>query len=531
MTTSADNYIWDSAISQEFPGMPFSEKQRLWIQDQSTGGNYNGVLQYDLTSWSNSGLYVDYSSAVLQIPYVVSIKGSNNDNYNDSINKDTLNLKNHFANLIDQIQVDVNNKTVCQTSSNVNLLANIKMLATFDQSTLSKLGASLGIALDTDTSASYSAAASVNGIGYINNTSSNLGLVERKSNMTAARTDMPTIGTTTAILASEGRNYYVTNGLAGDATTYHYIFLATIRLRDLSDFFDIPISRGLQVRMSITYNSFKATIASTITTNVLSISAYQQLSGTTCPIILSALTLGTIPIPTGTLDITGNVVSNSISVLEAVAKTAFNSTRIYIDAYKLNPDYQAVLLKEMPVTTHKYLDYYSYNISSVASGATFNQIVSNGIPAIRAVFIMPFSPIANLVTAFQNPFSSVPSTTLPGAPISQLNILVGGLNLFSQNQTYTFENYLSELQHIFAVNGGKNDSVNCGLISRRMFENNYRFYCASIRRNPIEDNIPKSLQVTGVNASATAVQYTVIVLFEKSVTLNTATGEILSTIP
>lgn len=551
MTDSADKYIWDEAIDRPINEKPFQEKQRLWIQDQATGGIYNGTLQYDLSPWANSGLYTDLSNAVLEIPYLVSIKGPTA-NVGGVFTKDSLALKSGFWNLIDQLQVDVNSKTLCQLSQNINVLSNVRTLTSFDVTTYQKMGPVLGLVIDTPTSYTYSAAGSVNGDGYCNNSASNLGFQERKTfvaNAAAAGftgtpeiTDLPTvIGTKTTadekaasaaqVYGSEGRSYF-NSVVSGTDTIFNYILICSIRLRDLSDFFLMPISKGLQIRLTINYNSFRGTYKATKgTLDSISTVSYTQLSGSTCPVLLAPLVNS--PTNDSNFEVAANIVSNSLS---KDVTPAISSTRIYIDAYKLNAEYQAVLLKSMPITTHKYMDYYSFPINNIQAGHTFNQIVSNGIPALRAVFVLPFSTPSTAVAAgttdWQNIFNSAPFTTAPSAPIENFNVLVGGVNQLMNNQTYSFENYLSEIIHMFSIHGGNSNAVNSGLVSKTMFDNCYRLYCVYIGRRPeYEDSIPKSLQITGTNSSKTTMSYTVLALFEKSVTLNTATGEIMATIP
>lgn len=555
MATS-DEVIWNEAIDRPVNLIPFSDKQRLWVQDQSTGGIYNGTIQYDLSTWANSGLYSDWSNANLVVPYVVSVKGVGTTDISSSFNKDSIVLKSGYYHLLDQIQVEVNNKTLVNQSQNVNVMANFKTLATLSESDYIKLAPVLGLGIDTPDSFTYTkdATGSINGDGYCNNSSSNLGFTQRASytsttefvNNNADINELPTVIGNTAnapaadkktnaiqVYGSEGRNFFVKSG-DGASAIFHYIFIAVIKLKDLCPMMNFPISRGLNVRLTINYNSFKGVYNAT--TDKLKTVSYQQASGTTCPVMMAPLKSNATV--NGDFEVVGNVISNSISIQNGsgVPTLPFNSTRIYIDSYKLNAEYQATLLKNMPVTTVNYLDYYSYPISPIQAGQTFNQIVSNGIPALRCCFILPFaSPVSDVakgVTEWANIFDSAPATSCPSAPVENLNILVGGVQVFSQNQTYSFENYLSEVQHLFALNGGNINAVNSGLISKKMFEGAYRMYCAWLgRKNPVEDMIPKSLQIQGTNGSKTTMSYTVIAFYEKSITLNTATGEILATVP
>jgi len=64
-----------------------------------------------------------------------------------------------------------------------------------------------------------------------------------------------------------------------------------------------------------------------------------------------------------------------------------------------------------------------------------------------------------------------------------------------------------------------------GLISEEMFSRGYRYYYGNCSRIlPAEAGVSRSIQIIGQNASAIATTLLVFVEFEKSMTIDIATG-------
>jgi hypothetical protein len=74
-----------------------------------------------------------------------------------------------------------------------------------------------------------------------------------------------------------------------------------------------------------------------------------------------------------------------------------------------------------------YNDYYQFSLKGVASGDTFNHLVSNGISNLKACLIVPFvSSLNNNVNVFDD---GLPQSF---AYINQFNVMVGGSNVASR---------------------------------------------------------------------------------------------------
>jgi hypothetical protein len=574
---SADHTVWEETINKTDSIQPFTSKEVLYIQDQNSGGSYAGQIQFDCSSLANNQRWLNYQEAYLEIPFQIDFKSSV-DITAAGVNAYTAGLKNGYYQIIDSMQVDLNNQNIVQLQNNLNMLVNYKVLTSFSQDDLDKLGPSIGVGPDTAESYTFSATTSVNGDGYCNNRNireaeiqeydirsyNNAGLYNRQKYTTAIspiaanQTDaLPTTsnGTTgESIYRAEGANYMTADTGVGAARVYSWVILATIRLKDICDWFDkVPLMKGANYRFTINYNSCKTEISASHTNvagppstdSVIMVTAsHIQLSGHSNPVIFASgadfsagySTIIAIPATGATVTSTFTVASGVVGTsLNSGVKSIYNSCRLYVPAYKLDPTYELNLIQTRPTTTIKYLDYYTYSINGTSKGASFNSILTNGIINPKAVIVIPYVNagsasavnVLNLPT-YQSLFDSAPGTTSPACSITNFQVQIAGENVFQSNQIYSYSQFLDEFQHLFAVNGSNTTSINSGLISQHMWRNAFRFYCADLsRRLRHEDKIPKSVMISGTNNTNVTVDYICFILFEKEVTIKTASGEVV----
>lgn len=549
---SADQTIWEETINQVEPIQPFTDKEVLYIQDQNNG-TYSGQIQFDTSSLANSNKWLNYQEAYFEIPFLVTFKSSTDVTTASYVNSFVAGLKSGYYHIIDSMQVDMNNQNVCQLQANLNMLTNYKVLTSFSQDDLNKLGAVLGIYPDSADSYTWSAGANANGDGYANNrnaietssfvtrSTTNSGFLTRQKNTTALssvtgrQTDyVPTTGIdgdASGVYTQEGTNYQTNDSGAAAARIYKWIIIATIRLKDLADWFDkVPLMRGANYRFTINYNSCLTTITSVAAGPTLVTTTHIQRSGHSNPVMIASSAANNASNAVvvngggGVFTIDSNVVGNALT-----------ACRLYVPAYKLDPVYQMNLIESKPVTSVKYLDYYTYTISGIGANSTFNTILTNGIVNPKALILIPFvnkgsgaAVNALNLDQYQMLFDSAPGTTAPFGSITNFQIQVSGENVFMTNEQYTFSQFMDEFQHIFALNGSETTGINSGLVSHNMWKNAYRFYVADLsRRSRVEDAIPKSILVSGTNNTKVSMDYICFVLFQKEIKVKTSTGEVV----
>ena len=241
------------------------------------------------------------------------------------------------------------------------------------------------------------------------------------------------------------------------------------------------------------------------------------------------------------------------------------SVYLYIPAYTFNPVFEQAYLSS-PVKQIKYTDIYQYQVLGVgATNGQFNNLLTNGIANIKSVLILPFYsatgnnatlqvqpqlPTAGAVAGalqnigavtiptstntgfvpgvpvFQSPFDTAGTgTTSPLCAITNFNIQVSGQNAIYNMEKYSFEQWNNQLYGQNAVNGGLTDGLTSGLIDRVAFDNNYCYYYVNVERMlPVEQSVPKSIQVLGSNMSTRAIDLYCFIEYGVDISIDALTG-------
>jgi len=225
------------------------------------------------------------------------------------------------------------------------------------------------------------------------------------------------------------------------------------------------------------------------------------------------------------------------------------SIYLYIPAYTFNPTFEQAYLSS-PVKQIKYTDIYQYQVLGIPSNGMLNNLLTNGIANVKSVLVLPFfsSTAANItplpvpgranailssntgftqgIPVYQSPFDTAGcGTTSPLAHLTNFNIQVSGQNAIYNLQRYNFEQFNNQLYGQNAVNGGLTDGITSSLIDRQAFDLSYCYYYVNIERMlPVEQSVPKSIQLVGQNLSANAMDYICFIEYGTEVSIDALTG-------
>jgi hypothetical protein len=228
-----------------------------------------------------------------------------------------------------------------------------------------------------------------------------------------------------------------------------------------------------------------------------------------------------------------------------------SSIYLYVPAYTFNPVFEQAYLST-PIKQIKYTDIYQYQIQNIlGNSGTINNLVTNGIANIKSVLIVPFfsATASNTnITAhiksgggvkmnsntflpqgmpvFQSPFDPAGcGCTSPLAHITNFNVQISGQNAIYNMQKYVHEEFNNQLYGQNAVNGGLTDGLTSGLIDRDAFDMEYCFYYVNVERMlPVEQSVPKSVQILGQNMSGRAMDYYVFIEYGVEISIDSLTG-------
>lgn len=229
--------------------------------------------------------------------------------------------------------------------------------------------------------------------------------------------------------------------------------------------------------------------------------------------------------------------------------TLSKSVYLYVPSYTFNSPFEQAYLSQS-VKTIKYTDVYQYQVLNVGPNQQFNSLITNGIANIKSVLVLPFysssgsapSVVAtypgatvNLSTAtgflsglpvWQSPFD--PAGGGPTSPLcflTNFNVQIAGQNAIYNTQRYAFEEYNNQLYGCNAVNGGLTDGLTSGLIGRQDFDMEYCYYYVNVERMlPVEETVPKSVNILGTNLSASPLDLIVWVEYGNEIKIDPLTG-------
>jgi len=346
---------------------------------------------------------------------------------------------------------------------------------------------------------------------------------------------------------------------------------AIIRLKDVADFFQkCPMLKGSTMRIYLNTNQCAFSVFCvggqyTAATGAQASYGAEYLSsapvilggGGTNPVMFPSVDLGQganllVPLNSNA----GNANTAAVQVALSIVKTQFasvngvaitqqsspiTSVRLYAPAYTMNPIAEQRYLSLTPTKKVVYNDIFQFSFPNQATNSPFNILVTNGIPNIRSVLVIPLLPrasngaaaaAAGVFVAGQtsstllSPFCSTPATPDPLA-ITNFQIQVSGRNLFINQLQYDYETFVEQLVCSNQLNGSLTTSLASGLISKRDFQYLYRYYYGNCSRSlPSEEGVSKAIQILGTIQTpiATAVDLMVFVEFEREITIDVRTG-------
>jgi len=565
-----DQTVYDLSSQTEADPNIFIKKDWISILDNQNGNYAGNQAIIDTSQLSNSNKFINYREAYLTIPLQLCLSTATGSAAFAPQTAATavdygVGLKNWYGSIIHSISVDLAGTTIIQQTPFQSLWNNFKLLTTLSYQDLLTLGPSIGFYPDNSASWSYSTIASVYGsIGVSNNVNNfrapvitgaansyeitNTGMYQRQRNWNfnvAGFTGVTQTGTvnqaafSSLISQTSLSQVYKSSIIKTAAGIWQANIVANVLLRHLHTFFSqIPLSKGIFMKITLNLNNTVVVFNSTTGRIMSQTQGSSQFPlGGVNPILVSSSDAGSGMAASAAAVATDYNVSLSVGgvCLDQASKTAGSiagpllNLTLTVPSYTFNPIYEQAYLSN-PVRKIDYEDIYQYQVLSVAGGATFNNLITNGIAGIKSVLVIPFhSAVAatnNSISPLQSAFDPAGGgTTSPLVFLNNFNVVISGQNIFYGSQRYTYENFLNQLNGQNGVNGSQMDGMSSGLISQFDFENSYNYYYVNIERClPMEKGVSKSVNIIGQNMSLFSVDLYVFVSYGVSVSINLFTG-------
>jgi hypothetical protein len=324
--------------------------------------------------------------------------------------------------------------------------------------------------------------------------------------------------------------------------------LAVVYLKHLHSFFErIPLLKGIFMKLTLNLNQTSVTWTTGATAGQPTLAAggvvvNSPLGGVSPLMISSNLGLASAIWPAATQFIYSVAVGlrclNTTQTQIAGVTTSSiggGSVTLNLPAYTFNPVFEQSYLSS-PIKKIVYTDVYQYQVLGIASTSTFNNLITNGIANIKSVLVVPFYSAGTLASAgvdgncgllpIQSPFDPAGGgPTSPFVQFTQFNIQVSGQNAIYNTERYAHEQFVNQFKGVNAINGAQTDGLVSGLIGYKEWTSEYSYYYVNCGRMlPIEESVPKSVNVLGTNQSAKPVDLYVFVEYGCEVSIDSLTG-------
>lgn len=346
---------------------------------------------------------------------------------------------------------------------------------------------------------------------------------------------------------------------ANNTGVIQYSVVATVYLKHVHSFFNMcPLLKGVFMKMTMNLNNTTSDITTTVT-NGLPVSMQctgvrNALGGVNPVMVASGVTSdgadsGGLSLFGSIAAAGGNNISNTYGVNLSVGGICLDNTLrsqctritegslsrsiyLYVPAYTFNPVFEQAYLSN-PVKGIKYTDVYQYQVLKQGTNP-FTNLLTNGIANVKSILVLPFynpstatnSGFLDGTPVFQSPFD--PAGTGPTSPmcwLTNFNVQVSGQNAIYNMERYNFEQFNNQLYGQNAVNGGLTDGITSGLIDRQAFDMSYCYYYVNIERMlPVEQSVPKSIQVLGQSLSAKEIDLYCFIEYGNEISIDILTG-------
>lgn len=558
-TKTADNFIYEEAFDPRehlSESTPFLRKNIAYVTDQQAGnGSYtSGEVIIDSQAIAASGNVIDWRNGyIASSQYVkVNVAMGTGVTWSSTIGggaglaKFCAGLKN--CSLLDSIKVEANGKTIITATQGLANLVNFKLLSTMTPSALLKDGPIIGFYPDEQGTIGNGVLSSLNSgndpiTGYALGdavTQPNRGFIERQNNWlptyNSSFMDDTNVKEEAAAYDAGSGALPISSTAASDVVDVHYV--AIIRLRDLHDYFDKhSLSRGVSYRFTLKFNQAVSTVTSSSSTTPFSVvpasMTTTQTSGSAQPAMLSwgpASVLGRLTASAATV---ATVVVTS--AIDTTANARFSGVRLYVPSLELEPSHQEKLFAQ-PIIKKSFMDFMTQTTQTYAApGAAINVQVSTSCTNPRALLVIPRWSQTAAGNGGQGYYSDVsPLATVPGSTdgllsLTNIQIKVGSNYVLPDRLFYSFQQFQDHVASIFAQNGDQTVQTS-GLISKKSFETNNRYYAFDISRYPdAMSNLPQMVSLECKNNSKVAVEVQCILLYGRDAEFNLASGSMTIT--
>lgn len=549
--SDGDKVVLMNSLEEQDHSVPFQTKQYLEITDNnSTNGVFNGSITFDLQNLSSLYQYSDLSNAYVEFPVRFGIKNTGEATQTPAStgNLNAVLVKGGWHSFVNSVNINIGSTNVQSANIYQNLNTSFKMLTGWSENELTKMGATLGLAVDDYLYDADDSTANGNlgiwnastGVIYKSNAGF-IGLSDKANNHAIEERSYATArdassGFGNAILPQKAQalglnTAQAASGAVSDGNWLQVCYaIATVYLGDISDVIKkMPLTKGVKGSITINYNAGKSTLVSDSSGAFTSSTSFNPIYGNSMP---AMTTLRPAAAAANTWEVYAEVSGAQFTGTNlTTAQPVITNARLYVPLFVGQPSVERALNQKKQIT---YLERFQTTIE-VDKNGSYSGSISSGITNPRRITMYPFYTTTTNAAA---PFDTItlPSDpmlsclthegfgTSPLAALRGLQFTVAGKPIFQSPVDYDFHMFNEEIATL-GLNGGTDHEQTSGLINSRQWGDLYRFYtCDLSRRIEGSDGQSVPVQVSFTNATALKMRVVVEIEYEKSVVVDCQFG-------
>jgi len=574
----SDNYEFarSSAPQSVKDYSAFTDKQ--WnTKPDTSGGVYqaqNSIVEFDIGSLFKSDAYSDVSDMYIVLPITMVACASTAAGATQvppTSGAALCTLKNNYQNLIHSMELQIDNKTIHDHQSFINIYSNFKMLSSMTPSDLKSNCTNFGMSPDLDNHKSMNfrnatgAGNNISGYGITNNrpfdTSASFQQTvqqnQGKGNNAILQRSQRIVDTTT--LGKEYNDLFGVNGLLTadqlineykpyyktDGNFMYWFDYGIINLKYVLDAIaKIGLVKSISMRLKMYINTGAVSvIVAGANTADTSYATFTSSFSNTCPFTVNLLTgdVAAGGFSAATTNITAGLYlarppssfsgGGAVSIPITQLTHALTQCTLYHSVVKLDLQSEQEYInanRAKKVVYEKIL----YNSSlTVGIGSGINKTITNSVKNPIALVIVPFVSKAGIGNAivnalnfgqYESPWDTAPST---GAPLSitGLSVSLGGNKVNSEVLNYSFQNFLHQVALAETLTAS-DIGLNVGLINQEYWESNRVYYMDLARSRDIDKEKNREIYVEGKNNSNVPIDAHFFVVYLEEFTIDVVTG-------
>jgi hypothetical protein len=553
--SDADKVVLEEALDSQDFTVPFQQKRWQEITDQNaTNGAFNGQITFDLANLSSMNQWAHLAEGYVNFPVKFSIKNISGGTRTISSGAPgfaAMCAKGGWHSFVDSVSITIGSTNIQSPNIYNNIHTSFKMLTEWSQDELQKHGDTLGVAVD-DYAFDKKEDGSVSNVGLdgvstgflfdrrgprLTDPALNEAFNKRSIACNSLHKDPATaVGD---ILGSNGQSLGKNSSQSGSSAAdqgdiYVCYALATVRLKDISSAIaNLPPMKSVKGMLTINYNSaycdYSLTQAATVAT-IASVTC-SPIYGRTMPAMVRT---DFVPILNADVDSSWRIQAEVSAVLSTNLTQATppqTNARLYVPVYVASPEIDRALSMKKTI---RYLERYQTTMT-VEPNSSWSGAITAGIQNPRRLTLSQYF-IADpqdvigggstriLPSPLLSPFSHEGFGTSPFAAIKDWQVDVSGRPVFQSPMNQDFHTFLQEISEC-GLNGGLTHQMSSGLLSKRLWDQLYRFYTVDLsRRIEGEDGASVSVQTSFTNATQLKTNVVANLDHEKELTVDTQYG-------